>query len=312
VLEHVLVFDPQGSGGRLRHAAADPVAEHDLRAALGAARRVRRSSVGSPRRARQRLRLRRRVRSHRHAGRPAEAMSTHWWDTDRDPLVPRCCHRAGAAAQPRLRAAVPPPARPAKAWATLDRPLRRASDPRVGAGHVEGEFDAWACPSPTAARCSTRRSTPCGPRCRRGRTHHGDRWSFEGVGQRPRPVQERLPIWVGGSSKPAMRRAASAAMVGCRKVRQRAGWRPGSSSSARTAPPRAATIRSSWVRSRDRSSSARHPGAPVRAGISRDDRRVPAHLRPTSGRPDQVGFVSRSAEELCDQIATFALTSPPS
>jgi alkanesulfonate monooxygenase SsuD/methylene tetrahydromethanopterin reductase-like flavin-dependent oxidoreductase (luciferase family) len=38
--------------------------------------------------------------------------------------------------------------------------------------------------------------------------HHGDHYTVEGVELRPRPVQERLPIWIGGNSTPALRRAA--------------------------------------------------------------------------------------------------------
>jgi probable F420-dependent oxidoreductase len=36
----------------------------------------------------------------------------------------------------------------------------------------------------------------------------GERFSFSGLGQRPRPAQERVPVWVGGSSPAALRRAA--------------------------------------------------------------------------------------------------------
>ncbi|MBV8690987.1 MAG: LLM class flavin-dependent oxidoreductase, partial [Actinobacteria bacterium] len=37
----------------------------------------------------------------------------------------------------------------------------------------------------------------------------GPTWSFTDSGQAPRPVQPEVPIWVGGSSKPALRRAAT-------------------------------------------------------------------------------------------------------
>lgn len=40
-------------------------------------------------------------------------------------------------------------------------------------------------------------------------THHGDHYTLENVTFQPRPVQQpRIPIWIGGESKPAMRRAA--------------------------------------------------------------------------------------------------------
>lgn len=38
--------------------------------------------------------------------------------------------------------------------------------------------------------------------------HHGKLYDFEGLGQRPRPAQSRVPVWVGGSSPAAVRRAA--------------------------------------------------------------------------------------------------------
>lgn len=38
--------------------------------------------------------------------------------------------------------------------------------------------------------------------------HHGKLYDFEGLGQLPRPAQERVPVWVGGSSPAAVRRAA--------------------------------------------------------------------------------------------------------
>lgn len=39
-------------------------------------------------------------------------------------------------------------------------------------------------------------------------THRGAHYTVEGVALRPRPVQERLPIWIGGNSPRAVRRAA--------------------------------------------------------------------------------------------------------
>ena len=39
-------------------------------------------------------------------------------------------------------------------------------------------------------------------------THRGRHYTVDGVELRPRPVQERIPIWIGGNSAPALRRAA--------------------------------------------------------------------------------------------------------
>ena len=38
--------------------------------------------------------------------------------------------------------------------------------------------------------------------------HHGTHYTVAGITLAPRPVQERLPIWIGGNSAPALRRAA--------------------------------------------------------------------------------------------------------
>ena len=38
--------------------------------------------------------------------------------------------------------------------------------------------------------------------------HHGLHYTVDGVTLAPRPLQERLPIWIGGNSAPAVRRAA--------------------------------------------------------------------------------------------------------
>lgn len=40
-------------------------------------------------------------------------------------------------------------------------------------------------------------------------TYHGQYYTVEGINHTPRPIQQpRIPIWVGGGSKPALRRAA--------------------------------------------------------------------------------------------------------
>ena len=39
-------------------------------------------------------------------------------------------------------------------------------------------------------------------------THRGKHYVVDGVELKPRPVQERIPIWIGGNSPPALRRAA--------------------------------------------------------------------------------------------------------
>ena len=82
----------------------------------------------------------------------------------------------------------------------------------AGIGGVASEFTAFGEPARRARRgrrCSTRGSTCCA-RLWSGEQviHHGRHYTVDGVTLAPRPVQERLPIWIGGNSAPALRRAA--------------------------------------------------------------------------------------------------------
>lgn len=89
----------------------------------------------------------------------------------------------------------------AKAFATLDVLSGGRVILGVGAGHVEGEFDALGVPFTERGRLLDTAIDEITAA-----------WSDEfvgDVGQRPRPVQQpRPPIWVGGSAKPALRRVA--------------------------------------------------------------------------------------------------------
>ena len=39
-------------------------------------------------------------------------------------------------------------------------------------------------------------------------THHGEHYTVDGVTLAPTPVQDRLPVWIGGNKPPSQRRAA--------------------------------------------------------------------------------------------------------
>jgi probable F420-dependent oxidoreductase len=89
----------------------------------------------------------------------------------------------------------------AKAFATLDALSGGRVILGVGAGHVAGEFAALGIPFGERGRLLDRAIDGVLAA-----------WSDEFVGDvglRPRPLQQpRPPIWVGGSSKPALRRVA--------------------------------------------------------------------------------------------------------
>lgn len=144
-------------------------------------------------------------------------------------------------------------------------------------------------------------------------THWGEHWQFDGLGQRPRPVQRSLPIWVGGSSKPAMRRAAE----------RGDGWLP-------QGPPEggmAAGI--DFIRSHRAATRGDDPivlgalSGPLHVGdptwgtprcVRGSADKIAAYLRTYADLgvdQIQVGFVSRSAEELCHQIGLFAAEVAP-
>ncbi|GGP00133.1 LLM class F420-dependent oxidoreductase [Wenjunlia tyrosinilytica] len=98
----------------------------------------------------------------------------------------------------------------AKQYATLDRLSEGRLILGVGAGHVREEFEALAVDFAARGRvldevvdaldAALTEEFP---------EFEGERFSFRDLGQRPRPAQDpRPPIWVGGSSPAAVRRAA--------------------------------------------------------------------------------------------------------
>jgi probable F420-dependent oxidoreductase len=237
----------------------------------------------------------------------ATAMGTDWWDT-----VATLAFVAGATERIALLShvyvlAYRHPLQVAKAWATLDALSGGRAVLGVGAGHVEGEFDALGVPfadrgrlldeAIDAVRAALSDEFP---------RHEGSRWSFSGLGQRPRPVQDHLPIWVGGSSPPAMRRAAE----------RGDGWLP-------QGPP-AGGMAAAIEAIRDRRDEIRddpitigalsgplHLGPPAweagrcRSGSADELADLLRSFRSIGVDQVQVSFPSRSCAELCDQIAGF-------
>jgi probable F420-dependent oxidoreductase len=98
----------------------------------------------------------------------------------------------------------------AKQYATLDHLSGGRLVLGVGAGHVREEFEALGVDfgrrGAVLDECLDALRAALGPE--EFPEHHGKLHDFEGLGQRPRPVQPRVPVWVGGSSPAAVRRAA--------------------------------------------------------------------------------------------------------
>jgi probable F420-dependent oxidoreductase len=238
----------------------------------------------------------------------APAMGTAWWDQ-----VATLGYLAAATERVRLLSHVNVlpyrhPLMTAKSFATLDALSGGRVILGVGAGHVEGEFEALGVPfaergqildeAIDAVRACFDDEFP---------RHDGPRWQFAAVGQRPRPVQARLPIWVGGSSPAAMRRAAE----------RGDGWLP-------QGPPEmgmaagVAFVREHRAKARGKApitigslSGPLYLGEPTwdvgRALTGSADRLTDALLAHADIGADQVqvAFKSRSADELCDQIVRF-------
>ncbi len=245
----------------------------------------------------------------------ADAMSTSWWDT-----IATLSYLAAVTERIGLLSHVyvlpyRHPLTAAKAWATLDALSGGRAILGVGAGHLKGEFAALEVPfdergrlldeAIDAVRAALADEFP---------SHEGPRWRFGELGQRPRPARSPLPIWVGGSSRPAMRRAAE----------RGDGWLP-------QGPPKDGMAAGIEYIREVRAASPR-AGEPIVLGalsgplyvgepawdagrcVRGSADKVAGYLRThreLGVDQIQVGFVSRSADELCGQIAAFAADVAP-
>ncbi|MGP4044144.1 TIGR03619 family F420-dependent LLM class oxidoreductase [Streptomyces sp. 2A115] len=140
----------------------------------------------------------------------AAAMSTVWYDP-----VATLAFLAGVTERVRLLSHVAVvglrhPLLTAKQYATLDHLCGGRLILGVGAGHVREEFEALGVDF--ERRGFVLDESIDALRSALGAdefpSHHGKLYDFEGLGQRPRPTQSRVPFWVGGSSPAAVRRAA--------------------------------------------------------------------------------------------------------
>ncbi|PNG22131.1 TIGR03619 family F420-dependent LLM class oxidoreductase [Streptomyces cahuitamycinicus] len=254
-----------------------------------------------------------------HVGIPrrlAAAMSTVWYDP-----VATLAFLAAATRRVRLLSHVAivglrHPLLTAKQYATLDHLSSGRLILGVGAGHVREEFDALGVDfrgrGAVLDECLDALRAALGPD--EFPEHHGKLYRFEGLGQRPRPAQDRVPVWVGGSSPAAVRRAAL----------KGDGWLPQGD------PRDRLPAQISRIRELREQAGARGPftvGAiaePLYVGTPRWD----VGRRTLSGGPQQlaeslrayramgvhqiqVRFRSRSRGELTDQIAAFGAEVAP-
>lgn len=241
----------------------------------------------------------------------AEAMGTTWYDT-----TATLGWLAALTVRVRLLshvyvAALRHPLRAAKEMATLDRLSGGRLIVGVGAGHVREEFDALG--ADFARRGTLLDEVIDGMVAALAEefpTLNGPAFAAQDLGVSPRPVQQpRPPVWVGGSSLPALRRAAA----------RGEGWLPQT--------PRRKDMAELVPRLLEMREQLR-PGDPIAIGALAG----PLHVGPStwelprgtwSGSPEamaehlcgwaelgvshvQVRFPSRSAAETCDQMAAFA------
>ncbi|MFJ6985106.1 MULTISPECIES: TIGR03619 family F420-dependent LLM class oxidoreductase [unclassified Streptomyces] len=246
----------------------------------------------------------------------AGAMSTVWYDP-----VATLAHLAAVTGRARLLSHVAVvglrhPLLTAKQYATLDHLSGGRLVLGVGAGHVPEEFAAVG--ADFGRRGAVLDETIDALRAALGPEefpeHHGKFHDFADLGQRPRPAQARVPLWVGGSSPAAVRRAAL----------RGDGWLPQGDPRAEL-PDRIDRIR----RLRDEAGRT----GPFTVGALTEPLYVGAAgwdtgRRTVTGAPEeiaeslrayramgvhqiQVRFRSRSRSELIDQIAAFGAQVAP-
>lgn len=218
----------------------------------------------------------------------ADAMSTTWYDT-----IATLGWLAGVTERVRLLshvyvAAYRHPLQTAKAFSTLDALSGGRAILGVGAGHVEEEFDVLGIPFAERGRLTD-------DAIGQVRAAFADEWGSGDMGQRPRPIQpDGVPIWVGGSSPAAIRRAA---------VRGD-GWLP-------QGPPKEG-MKAAIARIHELREAAGRAGQPFTIGAfgpPGPPEKVAAsipYFEDLGVDQVQVRFPSTSCADLCDQIERFS------
>jgi probable F420-dependent oxidoreductase len=140
----------------------------------------------------------------------ADAMSTVWYDA-----VATLGFLAAATKHVRLLSYVYVPVyrhplQTAKAFLTLDALSGGRVILGVGAGHLQGEFATLGIPfEGRGKRLDETLDAVIAALLDEYPTHEGAFWTIRDVGLRPRPVQQpRPPVWIGGNTPAALKRAA--------------------------------------------------------------------------------------------------------
>jgi probable F420-dependent oxidoreductase len=252
-----------------------------------------------------------------HIGVPrrlAEAMSTVWYDP-----VATLAHLAAVTERVRLLSHVAVvglkhPLVSAKQYATLDRLSGGRLILGVGAGHVQEEFAALGVEF--ARRGAVLDETIDALKAALGPEEFpefkGERFAFSGLGQSPRPVQTpRPPVWVGGSSPAAVRRAAVRG-DGWLPQGDRRDQLPGQIAKLRRLREEAGVGEPVEIGTIAEPLYVGEPGWEVgRRTLSGAPERIAESLREYRAMgvgQIQVRFRSRSAGELTDQMAAFGET----
>ena len=241
----------------------------------------------------------------------APAMSTTWYEP-----ISTLGFLAGQTTRTRLMTNVfvgpyRHPLQTAKSFATLDTLSGGRVILGMGAGHVEQEFDALGLPFGERGELLDHAVEGVKDAWRAEFTGTGD----DAVGMRPRPVQQpRPPIWIGGSSRPALRRVAE----------RGDGWIP-QGTPRKKMPESIAYLHAHRDRVRPGAepeigviTEAMYVGEPgwevARGTITGPPERLAESMNEYGAMGVchlQVRFQSRSIDELCDQIERFGAEVGP-
>ena len=246
----------------------------------------------------------------------ATAMSTTWYDT-----VATLGWLAGVTDRIRLLShiyvlALRHPLRAAKEFATLDVLSGGRVICGVGAGHVVEEFDQMGPEFDHRGSATDEAMVGLADGLTREYPElSGPRWKAAGLGLRPRPVQSpRPPIWAGGSSPAALRRAA----------RYADGWLPQSLGPNVELLTELRALRDEYRAGAPLDiggiSDFLHVGSPPagldlpRGTIAGTPEHIAEYLRPFADAgvgQVQVRFPARSVDELCEQVEAFGSSVAP-